>query len=158
VTAFQPIMTRKFRVRIRNPDGKLLFTFKGNVIKKEQSEGRMGGDVDETLYVNKYSIVKPRYTKRNEATVDRASITSQEFGQILFDIGKEYLKSPDSKPYSLESFFSDLAMLIHDMFEKDAEGGIETARLIANEADFLSDVLIREDILEQCWNLIKNKK
>jgi hypothetical protein len=151
-------MSRKFRVRIRDTDGKLLFTFKGNVIRKEQSQGRMGGDVDEILYVKKYSIVKPRYTKRNEAKVDRANITARDFGQMLFDIGKEYLESSDSKSYSLESFFSDLAMLIHDMFEKDGEEGIETARLISSEADYLNDVLIREDLLEQCWNLIKNKK
>lgn len=139
-------MPRKFRVRIRDPEGKLLFTFKGLVVRKTQGKGRMGGDVDESLYVSKHAITYPK--RKNQALFPRAELTAAEFGAELDKIAKDCIESEDSRAYSLQSWFAEIAFQLHESFSKDAEEGIETAMRVVNEADKLTEKLENPNLLE----------
>lgn len=61
-------MARTYHVDIVDEDGNLILQFKGTVIKKEQSSGRIEGPVIETLYVKnenrKQFIVTEKFQER----------------------------------------------------------------------------------------------
>ena len=143
-------MTRKYHVRIRDAaTGKLLLTFKGKVERKEQAKGRLAGEVDETLFVKGKPAItmngKPK--KKNAAILDRASVTTQDFGQSLKKIAIGYLESDDTHEYSIQSFLADIANSLVDMFDADANEGIETAKQIVNESMLLVEKLEDPELL-----------
>lgn len=146
-------MTRKYHVRIRDAEtGKLLLTFKGKVERKKQAKGRIAGGVEETLFVSnapsvalspdlRTSIIK---TKKNFATLERASVTMTSFGTTLKDIAERYIEEPDTKLYSLQSMFADLASMFVDTFDDQSKSSIS----IANEGRALAKKLEDQHLLE----------
>lgn len=141
-------MARKYKVEVRHDDtGKLIIMVKLNVTRKEQAKGRIAGEVDEKLFVDEYEIIYPK--KRNRASVDRASLITKEFGDILEPLINDYRNSTDPKRYDLQSFFADLAMLIHDTFDLPLEKSSAKTRNISSEADLLNDVLMDQKLLEK---------
>jgi len=49
-------MTRKYHVNVIDTKGKPIITFKGTVVKKTQTSGRIAGPVRETLVARKSSV------------------------------------------------------------------------------------------------------
>jgi hypothetical protein len=143
-------MTRKYNVKIRDNDtGKLLLTIKANVERKEQSKGRVAGNVIETLFVDDLRFIEPKKKKSNATAGARVQINTQDFGEILKRIAEGYIESVDTNTYSIQSFFADLANMLRDEFESEQYKNDDNAKELLIEIDALAEKLEDPFLLEK---------